>query len=120
MTGAALPNDMRLEKGAAMYARSLSIHLKPNMLASFNDKYEKQILPLLRQQKGFKDEITLAEPKADQVLAISLWEGQLDADAYAAILYPRVLEILREEIQERPNLRTFSVVTSSVNKELGL
>jgi heme-degrading monooxygenase HmoA len=108
----------RLRKVVPMFARSISVHLKPNTLASFNRKLEREILPLLRQQKGFKDEITLAEPQADQVLSISLWENQLDADAYAATLYPQVLEILRAEIDGHPHVRTFSVVTSSVNKQL--
>jgi hypothetical protein len=107
-----------LRKVVPMFARSISVHLKPGMLASFNQKLENQILPLLRKQKGFKDEITLAEPRADQVLSIGLWENQLAADAYAATLYPQVLEILRAEIDGHPHVRTFSVVTSSVNKQL--
>ncbi len=40
-----------------MFARNVSIRLKPNMLSDYTRTFEKEILPLLRKQKGFKDEI---------------------------------------------------------------
>ena len=36
-----------------MFARTVSIHLKSNMLSDYNRTFEKDILPLLRKQKGF-------------------------------------------------------------------
>ena len=41
-----------------MYARNVSINLKPNSASEFTQTFEKDILPLLRKQNGFKDEIT--------------------------------------------------------------
>ena len=44
-----------------MYARNVMIHLKPNSVSEFT-RSSKDILPLLRKQNGFTDEITfLAE-----------------------------------------------------------
>jgi len=57
-----------------MYARNVSIHLKSNMLSDYTRTFEKDVLPLLRKQNGFKDEITLAGPGGVDVTAISLWE----------------------------------------------
>ena len=45
-----------------MFARSISIHLKPNSVAEFTRLIEKEALPLLRKQKGFRNEITFAVP----------------------------------------------------------
>src|SRR5437660_1337025 len=41
-----------------MFARRVDMHLKPNSVAEFTQRLEKDILPLLRKQKGFQDEIT--------------------------------------------------------------
>ena len=41
-----------------MFARRVSMHLKPNSVAEFTQRLEKEIIPLLRKQKGFQDEIT--------------------------------------------------------------
>jgi len=39
-----------------MFARNVSIHLKSNALSDYTRSFENDILPLLREQKGFKDE----------------------------------------------------------------
>jgi hypothetical protein len=45
-----------------MFARSISIRLKPNSVAEFTQLIEKETLPLLRKQKGFQDEMTFVAP----------------------------------------------------------
>ena len=45
-----------------MFARNVSIHLKSNMLSDYTRTFDKDILPLLRKQNGFKDEITSRVP----------------------------------------------------------
>ena len=55
-----------------MVARSVSFRLKPNCVARFTQIVERDILPLLREQKGFQDEITLVLPEGLQVVGISL------------------------------------------------
>jgi len=41
-----------------MFARRVYMHLKPTSVPEFTQRLEKDILPLLRKQKGFQDEIT--------------------------------------------------------------
>jgi hypothetical protein len=65
-----------------MFARNISIHLKSNMLSDYIRVFDKDVLPLLRKQNGFKDEITLAGPGGVDVTTISLWENKNDADTY--------------------------------------
>src|SRR2546427_218488 len=45
-----------------MYARRVSLQLKPNSAAEFTQRLETEIIPMLRKQKGFQDEITFVAP----------------------------------------------------------
>ncbi|MGB7639759.1 MAG: hypothetical protein WBL82_00650, partial [Terriglobales bacterium] len=65
-----------------MFSRNVSFHLKSNMLSDYTRTFEKDVLPLLRKQNGFKDEITFAAPGGVDVVAISLWDNKKDADNY--------------------------------------
>jgi hypothetical protein len=99
-----------------MFARNVSIHLKSNMLSDYTRTFEKDVLPLLRKQNGFKDEITFAGPGGVDVLAISLWESKADAEVYNSNTYPQVLKTLARFIEGTPQVHTFDVVTSTFQK----
>jgi len=99
-----------------MFARNVSIHLKSNMLSDYTRTFEKDILPLLRRQNGFKDEITLAGPGGVDVSAISFWDNKKDADTYNTNSYPQVLKTLARFIEGTPQVHTFDVVTSTFQK----
>ena len=99
-----------------MFARNVSIHLKSNMLPDYTRTFEKDVLPLLRKQNGFKDEITLSNPSSLDVVAISLWENKKDADNYNTNTYPQVLQTLARFIEGTPQVRTFDVVTSTLHQ----
>jgi hypothetical protein len=99
-----------------MFARHVSIHLKSNMLSDYTQTFEKEVLPLLRKQKGFKDEITFAGPGGVDVTAISLWENKTDAEAYNTNAYPQVLKTMARFIEGTPKVQTSDVVTSTLHR----
>ena len=99
-----------------MFARNVSFHLKSNMLSDYTRAFEKDVLPLLGKQNGFKDEITLAGPGGVDVTAISIWENKKDADSYNTNTYPQVLKTLAGFIEGTPQVHTFDVVTSTIQK----
>jgi hypothetical protein len=99
-----------------MFARNISFHLKSNMLSDYKRTFEKDVLPLLRKQNGFKDEITFAGPGGVDVTAVSLWENKNDADTYNTNTYPQVLKTLASFIDGTPQVHTFDVVTSTISK----
>ena len=99
-----------------MYARNVSIHLKSNMLSDYTRTFEKDVLPLLRKQNGFKDEITLAGQGGVDVTAISLWENKADAESYNSKAYPEVLKTLARFIEGTPKVHNFDVVNSTFHK----
>ena len=99
-----------------MFARNISIHLKSNMLSDYTRTFEKDVLPLLRKQNGFKDEITFAGPGGVDVTAISLWANKADADAYNTNTYPQVLKTMSRFVEGTPKVQTSDVVNSTFHK----
>ena len=100
-----------------MFARHVSMRLKPNTRAEFTQTIEKEIIPLLRKQQGFQDEITFLAPgTGTEVLAISLWEQKENADAYHRGAYPEVLKTLAKVVDGTPEVRNFEVGTSNFHK----
>jgi hypothetical protein len=83
------------------------------MLSDYTRTFENNILPLLRKQKGFKDEITLSNPGSLDVIAISLWESKTNAEAYNTNTYPEVLSTFARMIDGTPKVQTFDTVTST-------
>jgi len=99
-----------------MYARKVSVHLKPNMITEYGHVFDTQVLPLLRKQAGFKDELTLANANGLDVTAISLWENKRDAENYDTKTYPEVLKICSKLIDGTPKVQTSEVVNSTFHK----
>lgn len=99
-----------------MFARNVSFRLKSNMFSDYTRTFENEILPLLRKQKGFKDEIALSNPNSPDAVAISLWESKVDAEAYNTNTYPEVLKTLARMIDGTPRVQTFETVTSTLHK----
>ena len=99
-----------------MFARNVSFHLKSNMLADYTRTFEKDILPLLRRQNGFKDEITFSAPGGVDVTAISLWDNKASADTYGSNSYPEVLKTMARFIEGTPTVQTSDVVNSTFHK----
>ncbi len=99
-----------------MYARNVSVHLKSNMLSDYTRTFEKDVLPLLRKQNGFKGEITFAGAGGTEVTAISLWDNKANAEAYNTSAYPEVLKTLARVIDGTPKVQIGEVVNSTFHK----
>ena len=96
-----------------MFARSISIRLKPNSVAEFTQLIENESLPVLRKQKGFQDEITFVVPGGAEVLGISLWDKKENAEAYGRDSYAGVLKALGKVVEGTPQVRSYEVCNST-------
>jgi hypothetical protein len=105
-----------IPKETNMFARRVHMHLKPNCTAEFTQKLEKEIIPTLRKQKGFQDEIAFVAPSGTEAFAISLWDRQESAEAYNRGSYPEVTKILATVVEGPPQVETFNVVNSTFHK----
>lgn len=99
-----------------MFARKVSMFLKPGSIAQFNLLMETEVIPRLRKQNGFQDEITFLTPGRDAVFGISFWEKAEHAEAYNRGTYPAILKILSSLIEGVPRVETFEVVNSTFHK----
>ena len=99
-----------------MYARNVSISLKPNSATEFTQKFEKEILPLLRKQDGFKDEITFLDAGGKDALAISLWDRKENAESYDRDTYPQVLKDLAGVLEGTPEVHAYEVSNSTFHR----
>ncbi|MFI5058837.1 MAG: antibiotic biosynthesis monooxygenase family protein [Candidatus Acidiferrales bacterium] len=99
-----------------MFARKVSMQLKPGGAAEFKQKIESEIIPLLRKQKGFLDEITFLYPSGKEVHAFSLWETAEDAEAYNRAAYPEVTKVLASVVQGSPRVQTYEVLNCTFHK----
>jgi len=93
------------------------MHLKPNSAAQFTEPMEKNVIPLLRKQQGFKDEITfLPADGGNEAVAISCWEKRENADAYQRSAYPEVLKAVEKVADGTPQVQTSEVSNSTWHK----
>lgn len=99
-----------------MYTRNVRIKLRANSVQEFRRLLEQKVIPLLRTQKGFQDEISFVAPKRNEAVAISFWDSQENADAYNHIAYLDVLRALSKVIEGMPIVETFEVIDSTFHK----
>jgi heme-degrading monooxygenase HmoA len=99
-----------------MFARNIRMQLKPNSTAQFTQTLEKEVLPVLRKQAGFQDEVTFIVPGGTEALAISFWQSKESAEAYSRSAYPEVLKTLGKVVEGTPQLQTYEVSNSTIHK----
>lgn len=100
-----------------MYTCCVSMKLKGNN-AEFVRTLEKEIIPLLRKQKGFQDQVSLVSPERNEAMAISFWDRKESAEAYSCENYPAVRKSLSKTVEGVPRVETFDVGNSTFHHGL--
>jgi hypothetical protein len=96
-----------------MLACKISLQLKAGCVNEFRQKIASEVIPLLRKQKGFRDELTLLYPNGKEVHAFSLWETAESAGAYHHGVYTLVKDILASLLEGTPRVQTYEVLNST-------
>jgi len=99
-----------------MFARKVSVRLKADAAGPFIQKMEDEIIPLLRKQKGFLDELTLISQSGKEVYAYSFWENSDDAETYDRTAFRDVTSLLTELIEGTVRIHTYMVANSTFHK----
>ena len=103
-----------------MFARQVSMRLKPNSVRAFTDSIEKEIIPLLRKQKGFQDEITFVVPGGTDAVGISLWDQKENAEVYNRGSYAEVQKLLGKVVEGTPRVQSYEVCNSTYHEVAAL
>jgi len=100
-----------------MFARSIAFRLKPNCLAEFTRMFEIEVLPILMEQTGSHEQITLpTSPAGTDVIAISLWDTRKQAEAYKTVGYPEALKSLCKVLDGAPKVWVSDVIISTIRQ----
>lgn len=92
------------------YARNVHFRIKVGKEQEFNTLFEKEVLPILRKQAGFQEEVTLVNKRG--ALGISLWNDRKSAETYQTAAYPQVLAKLNPVIEGTPTVETYETASS--------
>ena len=99
-----------------MFARHVSVVLKADCTAQFTRTIKNEVIPLLRKQKGFKDETTFVVPDGTEAIGITLWDHKEKAAAYYRTTYLQVLELLARVVEGTTEVKTLEVSNSTHHK----
>jgi len=90
--------------------------LKANSAAELTRIADNEIIPMLRKQKGFRDETTFIAPERLEAVANSFWDTKEDAEAYNRSSYTEVLQTLSGVLDGTPTVKTFEFANSTFHK----
>ncbi len=100
-----------------MFARVVDLNCKPGKIEELRTRLDQEIIPILKKQQGFVDELVLnSEQETGHVLAISLWNTKDDAERYQREQYAKIAEILRPGLAGEPRVNTYNVDLSTPHK----
>lgn len=99
-----------------MFGREVTMRLKANAEAELARIAESDIIPILRRQKGFRDETIFIAAERREAIANSFWDTKEDAEAYSRTGYPEVLRVLANAIEGIPTVRTFNFASTTCNR----
>ena len=99
-----------------MFARIVTMRLKNRSADDFTQTIEKKVLPIVRRQEGFVDEILFLAPDGSEAVGISLWDRKESADAYNRKGYSEVLGELSVLVEGTPKVQMYNVSNSTMHK----
>lgn len=96
-----------------MFARLVTTHMKPGQFDLATRKFEEKIIPTLRKQHGFRDEVSFFDKDRNESVAISFWETEADARKYEKDTYPEMVKTLSDTFEGIPDVKGFEVANAT-------
>lgn len=93
-----------------MYARVVNVEFKPDQLDEAKRIVNQSIVPILKQQKGFKSQFLLVQKEKRKAISINLWDTEADLTAFEnGPLYREVLGKLATVLAAQPESEAYEV-----------
>lgn len=100
-----------------MFTRMVELNCKPGKTKELSNLVQDKVIPLLRRQTGFVDEITISsETEPSRMLALSFWNTREDADRYQRNEYQKINDMIQHLVETSPTVKTFNVENSTTHK----
>jgi len=90
----------------------VQFQIKEGKTPEFTRIFSTEVLPLLKKQDGFQEELTLVNKES--AVGISVWKDRASADAYQTTTYPKVLDKLNSLLMGTPRVDTYDVAASTI------
>jgi quinol monooxygenase YgiN len=95
------------------FARNVQFNLKSGQADEFNRLMTKEVLPLLKNEKGFRQDLTVLGKNTG--MSISVWDDRACADTYNTKTYPEVLKKLNPVLDGTPRVETYDTIHTLVH-----
>ena len=103
-----------------MFTRVVELRAKAGKTSELCNAASEKVLPILKKQQGFQDEIVLvSNTDASHVLALSFWNRREDAERYHREQFTQVTELIRNFCEGQPEVATYDVNTSTAHIHVG-
>jgi len=99
-----------------MFTRILYLTLKTNAAPEFAKLLEQKIVPALREEPGFQDELLFIAPGGPEVVAVSIWDSREDAEKYQRSSFPQVLRSVEHLIEGAPRVEIYQLGYSTLHR----
>jgi heme-degrading monooxygenase HmoA len=94
------------------FARNVHFQIKTGKEKEFTTLFENEVIPMLRKQSGFQNELTFVNP--DEAVGVSIWDDRKSAEAYNTSTYPQILAKLNPVIVGTPTVKTYDVTATTL------
>ena len=94
------------------FARNVHFQIKNGKEKEFTTLFETEVMPLLKKQSGFREEMTLLNKNGN--LGISVWDDRKSAETFQTTTYPGILKTLGPVIEGTPTVDTYEVANSTL------
>jgi heme-degrading monooxygenase HmoA len=83
---------------------------KPEKKDDFTKAWRSEILPTLKKQHGFVDEVLLFETaEPNRGVGLSFWNTKEDAESYHREVFPKLAGSVQHLMNAAPTVRSFNV-----------
>ncbi|MCI0488888.1 MAG: hypothetical protein L0229_20040 [Blastocatellia bacterium] len=98
-----------------MFARHVSMRLRADSVIEFARVIEAEVIPLLREQEGFLDQVILLSQESAEAIVITFWDRKESEEAFNRTRSPRVSRSLLEVIEGSPKIDIFEVIVPALH-----
>jgi len=95
------------------FARNVQFTVKNGKVDEFNRLMHAEVLPLLKNEKGFRQDLTVLGSSTG--MSISVWDDRACADTYNTKTYPEVLKKLQPVLEGTPRVETYDTILTMVH-----
>ena len=94
------------------FVRNVHFMVKNGKIDEFKRLMNAEIVPLLKKEKGFRQELTVLGSNTG--MSISMWDDRSSAEMYNTKTYPEVLKKLHAVLEGTPRVETYDNIVTTI------